>query len=145
MDRLTLISILLFISANMYAQEQASEEARISYYEQRAREDAAYEQSLNLEEEEESDFWNDQERYEKELKKRDKKAYNAYMKGKHDAYAEHYEQCGNHCSHGPHYYSHTTLYYHGYPSQRYNRSPHRTQIRTGVRGISPGIRVGILL
>jgi hypothetical protein len=143
MKRIMLICLLL-ISGVQYAQEPASDQDQLSYYEQRAREDAAYEQSLELAEEEETDFWEDQERYEKELKKRDKKAYKAYMKGKRDAYAEHYEKCGHHCHHGSHYYSHATFYYHGYHGHRYYRGPYRTRVHTGVRIATPRVRVGIL-
>lgn len=144
MKRVTCISFLLLISGFMFAQEPVSEADRLSYYEQRAREDAAYEQSLVLKEEEASDFWYDQEQYERELKKRDKKAYKAYMKGKRDAYAEHYENCGHHCHHGSHYYAHANFYYHGYRSHRYYHRPYRSHIQTGIRIGSPKIGVGIL-
>ncbi len=147
MKRLALSFLVLLMAGPVYlrAQESPDGEEQQSYYERRAREDAAYEQSLALEDEAEAeDFWEDQEHYEKELKKRDKRAYKAYMKGKRDAYAEHYEHCGHHCHHDRHYYSHATFYYHGYHGHYYYRRPYSTGIRTGVRVAAPSVRVGIL-
>lgn len=138
------IPVLLFSSNILMAQEGTDKEERLSYYEQRAREDAQYEQSLALEEDEAADFWKDQERYEKELKKKDRSAYKAYMKGKRDAYAEHYDHCDHHCHHGNHYYYHATFYYHGYHRDYYYRNPPRSSIRTGIRVGTPSVRVGIL-
>lgn len=133
---LTLILFCIpFLSA---AQENPAQVEKESYYEQRAREDAQYEQQLSLNEEEARDFWEDQEQYEAELKNRDRKAYKAYMKGKRDAYAEHYRQCGNHCGHGPQYYSQAHFYY----SRYYYPRPSRTW-RTGIRTDLPDIRLGV--
>ncbi len=138
------LPIVLMGSTNLIAQEAATEKEKRSYYEQRAREDAAYEQSLSLEEEEASDFWEDQQRYEKELKKKDRMAYRAYMRGKKDAYAEHYRHCDHHCQHGRHYYYHATFYYQGYHQDYYYRPSRRSHIRTGVGVGIPSVRVGIL-
>ncbi|TDQ32535.1 hypothetical protein [Zeaxanthinibacter enoshimensis] len=138
-----LLFILIFAGyqSTAVAQEQ-TEEDRLSYYEQRGREDAAYEQTLNTKEEaDEADFWEDQEAYEKELKSRDSKAHRAYMRGKRDAYKEHYAHCDHHCHHGSHYYSHASFYYHGY-YRSYDR-PSRTRINTGVRIGTPSVRIGL--
>jgi|GEM_PF-779335 hypothetical protein len=131
--------LALFISALVSAQEsQEKEQDKISYYEQRAKEDAVYEQSLaSNNDEDEKDFWKDQKRYEKDLRKRDKEAYKAYMKGKQDAYAEHAQHCDDHCHHSREYYGHAHFYYTYYD---YNY-PRRTYVGTGVRVSSP--RVGI--
>lgn len=147
MKSLVLFTFVLLLSGQglLWAQATGQEQEKLSYYEQRAREDAQYEQSLAMENEAaESDFWNEQKSYEKELKKRDRKAYRAYMKGKRDAYAEHYEHCGHHCNHGRHYYSQATFYYHGYHGHHYYRQPYSPGIHTRVRVGAPAVRVGIL-
>ncbi|NNF19456.1 MAG: hypothetical protein HKN61_06730 [Flavobacteriaceae bacterium] len=138
---LPLALLLIGSQAPILAQEQ-TEEDRISYYEERGREDAIYEQNLTTKEEaDEADFWEDQEAYEKELKARDRKAHRAYMKGKRDAYKEHYAYCDHHCHHGSHYYSHATFYYHGY-YRSYDR-PSRTRVNTGIRIGTPSVRIGL--
>ena len=48
---------------------------------------------------EEKKFWKDQKEYEKDLKRRDREAYEAYMQGKTDAQEEHYSHCSDHCHH----------------------------------------------
>ena len=134
--------LALIFSTALTAQEketQHTELDRDSYYEQRAREDAEYEQALAMRnEEDEKDFWKDQERYEKDLRKRDKKAYRAYMKGKRDAYAEHAAHCDHYCHHSDHYHRQAQMYctYHEYHYPR--RS---TVVQTGVRVATP--RVGL--
>ncbi len=141
-DCILVLILALGLVPTLHAQQQESEKDRLSYYEERAREDAKYEQSLSAKEEaDEADFWKDQEEYEEELKRRDKSAYKAYMKGKRDAYKEHYSDCDHHCHHGAHYYSHATFYYHGY-YRGYER-PSRTRIYTGVRIGTPSVRIGI--
>ena len=133
--------ILLCLSNWAIAQEkEEKQEERLSYYEKRGQKDASYEQALEMNsEEDEEDFWQDQSQYEKDLKKRDKKAYKAYMKGKKDAYAEHAAHCDRHCHHSSQYYHHTHFYY------TYNRNyyPSRTAVRTNVRVAAPSLRVGI--
>lgn len=107
-----------------------------TYYETRAREDAAYEMALQEDAEDEEDFWASQEAYEKALKKRDKKAYRAYMRGKREAYREHASRCGSHCHHGHHFEYRATYYY-----SDYYRRPARSG-GIGVRVASPRIRIG---
>ncbi len=146
MKRLALFTVVLLLSGCgfLWAQVTGPDQEKLSYYQQRAREDAKYEQSLAIgNDAEESDFWEEQESYEKDLKKRDRKAYRAYMKGKRDAYAEHYEHCGHHCNHGRHYYSHATFYYHGYGDYYYRR-PYGRGTHTRVRVGTPAVRLGIL-
>ena len=122
------------------AQQKSAEEEKLSYYEQRALEDAKYEQNLTLDNvDDEVDFWEDQRNYEQELKKRDKKAYKAYMKSKRDAYMAHREHCDHSCHHSDHYYHHTHFYY-SYERTYY---PRRTGVRTGVRISTPNVRVGL--
>ncbi|MEB8327976.1 hypothetical protein OO009_01305 [Flavobacteriaceae bacterium KMM 6897] len=139
----TLIAIGLFIgSFSAFAQhEEGNGEQKITYYEQRAQDDAKYEQELRAGNEDEAEeFWEDQQAYEKDLKKRDKRAYKAYMKGKRDAYQEHAEHCHHH-QHSAHFYYYADHYY---SSPRYYRSsPRRSTIRTGVRVSAPRVRLGI--
>jgi hypothetical protein len=140
-----LIALFTFTcTTQSFAQAGGKENAtqdKLSYYEQRAKEDAAYEQSLAMENEsDEEDFWGDQKQYEKDLKKRDKEAYKAYMKGKRDAYAEHARHCSHRCYHSDHYYHHASFYYN---YQEYHYPSRRSTIRTGIRVGAPSLRVGI--
>ena len=125
----------LGLSFIMHAQED-----KASYYEKRAKEDAKFEQEFKAENDaEEEEFWEDQKAYEKDLKERDRRAYRAYMRGKRDAYAEHYHDChGHHHSH--YYYHHASYYYHEY---HYHRYPRRSTINTGVRLSAPRVRIGL--
>lgn len=144
MKYLGLLTALVFTVTyvELHAQDAASsKEDKLSYYEQRAKEDAQYEQSLVMEsDDDEADFWEDRKQYEKDLKKRDRKAYKAYMKGKRDAYAEHAKYCDSHCHHSDHYHHHAHFYY---SYHRYDYPRRRSSINTGVRIATPSVRVGI--
>lgn len=123
------------------AQEEGPAEDRMSYYERRAGEDAAFEQSLQSDGEEgQEDFWKARKAYEKALKKRDKSAYRAYMQGKRDAYASHFEHCGHRCHHSRYYYYHAGNYYHGYRVS-YHRYPRRSGNTVKVRVATPRVRL----
>ncbi|PKB44726.1 hypothetical protein AX016_2948 [Cellulophaga sp. RHA19] len=137
-----LTAILVTVSFTAVAQEkEPTEKEKLSYYEQRAKQDAAYEQSTEVALEDEEEFWEDQKAYEKNLRKRDKKAYRAYMRGKRDAYAEHAEHCNSHCHHSDYYHSHTTYYY---SYNNYRRAPRRsTVVRTNVGIRVPSVRIGL--
>jgi hypothetical protein len=138
------LAILLFSFVGSVAQEvESAEGEKLTYYEQRAREDAQFEQSRELAEEDEEEFWESQKDYEGQLKKRDKKAYKAYMKGKRDAYAEHREHCNDHCHHSDHYHSHASFYYYRNEPYRYNGYSGRTTINTGVGISAPSVRIGL--
>ncbi|WP_340066432.1 hypothetical protein [Ascidiimonas aurantiaca] len=149
MMKLTSITgILLFIlfwSPAVFAQsaEEPSPQDKTSYYENRAREDAAFEQRFSAKSEEEEDkFWKEQKAYEKNLKKRDRKAYRAYMRGKRAAYREHIEHCDAHCHHSAFYYEHASFYYHGYHGYG-RRYPATHGVRARVRLGTPAIRIGL--
>jgi len=118
---------------------------KASYYEKRAEEDAKFEQQFSAKSKvEEETFWEDQKSYENNLKKEDKKAYRAYMKGKKDAYANHYEHCNHQCHHSDYYYHHASFYYYRYDGYYYERYPRsRSTIRTNVRISTPSVRLGI--
>lgn len=146
MKRIQLLPLvsLLFISVGVVAQEEATiENEKLSYYEQRAIEDAKYEQTQQLDEDEEEAFWEGQKEYERKLKKRDKKAYKAYLKGKRDAYAEHREHCNSHCHHSDHYHSHASFYYYNNANYGYRRPYYGTTVRTAVGVGVPSVRIGL--
>ncbi|MFI0430125.1 hypothetical protein [Mariniflexile sp. HMF6888] len=139
---------IIFVSSIINAQEaKTTSEAKIdsqSYYEQRAIEDAKYEQQFAAKTKAEEDaFWEEQKAYEKELKQRDRKAYRAYMKGKRDAYADHYEHCDAHCHHSPHYYHHASFYYYRYDNYYYHRYPQRSTVTTSVNVRTPRVSLGL--
>lgn len=116
-----------------------------SYYQKRAEEDAKFEQQFSAKTKaEEETFWNEQKNYENELKQNDKKAYKAYMKGKRDAYASHYNECNHHCHHNDYYYHHASFYHYRYNEDYYRRYPsNRSTISTNVRVQTPSVRLGL--
>ncbi|MDF0717651.1 hypothetical protein PY092_15920 [Muricauda sp. 334s03] len=90
----------------------ASAQDNLPFYEELARKDAHREQSSifsNLEDE--KDFWYDQVRYEKELKKQQSTAYKVYMEAKRVAYSKHAEECNNSCTHSDYYYQQASFYF----------------------------------
>ena len=140
-NKIVLTLLIFGFSFAIYAQEKDS---KVSYYQARAEEDAKFEQQFKAEDkEDEEKFWKEQKRYEKDLKKKDKVAYNAYMEGKRDAYREHYGHCDHHCHHSDHYYSHATFYYYGYHDHYYYRRPASSGISTNVRIGTPTVRLGL--
>jgi hypothetical protein len=141
------LSFLNLLNAQEYNNMSETNESqdKKSYYEQRAKEDATFEQKFKAKSEtEESEFWQNQKEYEKELKKRDRKAYRAYMQGKKDAYAEHYNHCDTHCHHSQSYYYHVSYYHHGYHRYYYERYPSRNSISARIGVSTPRVRLGIL-
>lgn len=145
-----LISIIIIgLSFATNAQEHKASDKKIaekkSYYQQRAIEDAKYEQQFSAETKaEEEAFWKEQDDYEKNLKQNDKKAYRAYMKEKKDAYAKHYEHCNHHyCHHSDYYYHHASFYYYGYSGYYSERYPRRSTASTKVSIGTPSVRLGL--
>ncbi len=144
----TALVLTLSFSFVLQAQESvASNETKVdkkSYYQQRAKEDAKYEQQFTAEsKEDEEAFWEEQKAYEKNLKQKDRKAHRAYMQGKKDAYAEHYAHCNHHCHHSDYYYNHASFYYYGYHGYYYDRPQRSRSIRTNVNLGTPRVRVGL--
>jgi hypothetical protein len=138
----TLFLVFAFLSFGLL-QAQEKEEKKVSktaYYKQRAKEDAKFEQEYKAKsKKEQRKFWKEQKAYERDLKEKDKIAYEAYMQGKRDAYAEHNEHCNHHCSHGYYYHSHARYYY----TYEYRRQPrYNSSINTRVRISAPRIRIG---
>ncbi|WNH08014.1 hypothetical protein [Thalassobellus suaedae] len=143
-----MLVIIIGTSITLYSQEtEVSNEKLVdkkSYYQKRATEDAKYEQQFNAETKaDEEVFWKDQKAYEDNLKRKDRKAYRAYMKGKKDAYANHYDHCNNHCHHSDYYYHHASFYYYRYNGYYYESDPRRKTISTRARVSTPNIKVGL--
>jgi hypothetical protein len=118
---------------------------RISYYQKRGAEDAKYELSFEATTKaEEQAFWDDQKAYEKELKKKNSKAYRAYIASKKEAYTEHYYHCDAHCHHDDYFYSHARFYYYQYDRPAYyQRTPSSsTSVNTRVGVGIPSVRLG---
>ena len=83
-----------------------------SFFEKLAQKDAQLEQSVSFSNlEDEKDYWNDQIRYEKDLKELDVRSYNVYMNEKRIAYSKHAEACNNHCKHSDYYYQQAGFYF----------------------------------
>ncbi|MFL1011872.1 hypothetical protein [Flavisericum labens] len=140
--------LAILLSFNPQAQEQElKSETKIdkkTYYEKRAEEDAKFEQQFTAKTEaEEEKFWKEQKTYEKNLKKKDRAAYTAYMQGKRDAYSAHYEHCSNHCHHSDHYYHHASFYYYRYDGYYYRHPQQRSGINTRVGISTPNVRLGL--
>lgn len=141
-----IVTIGLSFTLNAQETEHAdnSKIDKKSYYQKRAIEDAKFEQQFSAETKaEEEAFWEEQKAYEKNLKREDRKAYRAYMKGKKDAYASHYGHCNHHCHHSDFYYHHASFYYYGYNGYRYKRYSRRSTINAGVRVNTPSVSLGL--
>jgi hypothetical protein len=81
--------LLIFLLPHMKQQSRASDQAELetknnmSYYQRRGLEDAQHEQELEVKSKaEEHTFWEEQKKYEKELKKNDRRAHRAYLQNK---------------------------------------------------------------
>lgn len=150
--KIALILVIFSFSINSTAQEndeattakKGTDQSALAYYQQRATEDAKYEQEYKAKNQsEDKAFWQEQKKYEKQLKKNNRKAYHAYIQGKKDAYAEHQHHC-NHDHHSDYFYSNARFYYYEYDNRRhYNRSTNRPIINTPVRVNTPSVRLGI--
>jgi uncharacterized protein (DUF2344 family) len=100
------IAIALSIATNAQNTKtsRATETDKKSYYQNRALEDAKYEQHFIADTKtEEASFWKEQKEYEKNLKQKDKKAHKAYLRSKKESYAKHYNHCDSHCHHSDTY------------------------------------------
>ncbi|WP_308992612.1 hypothetical protein QLS71_013255 [Mariniflexile litorale] len=147
-NKIIVIFLAVIFSSIANAQEaKATTKTQIetkSYYEQRAIEDAKYEQQFIADNKDEEDtFWDEQKAYEKDLKKKNKKAYKAYMKGKKEAYASHYSYCDAHCHHSDNYYHHASFYYYRYDNSHHTRYPQRSTINTRVNVRTPRVSLGL--
>ena len=141
----SIFTIILFFSATFIFAQDSEKKSKADikrYYQQRAKEDAKFEQDFKgISKADENKFWKEQKEYEKELKKRDRVAYKAYLQGKKDAYSEHYEHCNNHCEHSTHYQYHANFYYYGYYNNE--RRPYRRTSHTSIKIGTPSVRLGL--
>jgi len=132
-----LFIVVLCLPVELFSQDSYEKANRLSFFEQRARQDAKQEQSLQLKyEEDQIDYWTDQRNFENELKKLSYKVYQVYLKGKRDAYSEHEEQCGGHCDHGDYYYLQADFYFQ-YGKRDYTQNPVPTIENTTARAKLP--------
>jgi hypothetical protein len=114
-----LILLIFSFAPHMKAQQsRASDQAELetknnmSYYQRRGLEDAQHEQELEVKSKaEEHTFWEEQKKYEKELKKNDRRAHRAYLQGKKRVMQP---QCDSHCHHSEYWYQHAGYYYYEY-------------------------------
>lgn len=142
----TLITIIFLgtITA-VHAQGSSVEsETKITYYQQRGTEDAKFELSFQGKTKaEETAFWKEQKAYEKELKKKNRKAYRAYIASKKETYAAHHYDCDAHCHHSNAFYTQARYYYYGYDDPGYQRTPTRTSVNAQIGVRTPSVRLGL--
>lgn len=106
------LALLLLLHAGIFSQELERKGNDMAVFQQLAKADAKYEQSLqSLNGMDEADFWTDQQNFEKALKKRNYTAYQGYLKGKREAYLKHELDCSTHCKHDAQYYLQAAFYY----------------------------------
>ncbi|AWX44863.1 hypothetical protein HME9304_01868 [Flagellimonas maritima] len=109
--RFILLVLICSYSLGIVAQQSANSVIGLRFYERLAQRDADYEQSLFLlSNQDESDYWADQENYERHLGKIDFTSYLVYMKSKKDAYAEHLGNCEHKMSHSELYFQKAKAY-----------------------------------
>ena len=147
-----LILLFLGIIVTAHAQEASVKSEtninvntdKITYYQQRGREDANYELTFTAQTKaEEKAFWKEQKEYEKELKKKNRKAYQAYIASKEDVYTTHHSHCDSHCHHSDAFYGYAGFYYYEYDQRNYQRRPSNTSARTQIGVRAPSVRVGL--
>lgn len=116
----------------------------LSYYQQRGLEDAQHEQQFKVKSKnEERVFWKEQKQYEKELRKNNRRAYNAYLQSKKEGYAAHHDHCNNHCDHSAYWYQNAEYYYYGYRQPQYENRMPRTSVNTQIGVGVPRVKLGI--
>jgi hypothetical protein len=84
---------------------------RAGFYKNLGVKDATHELSLvNLNAEDEKDFWADQKAFEILLEKKSPMGYQAYLNGKHQVYRAHQIHCGIRCDHSGEFIAHISYY-----------------------------------
>lgn len=107
----TLLMLMLLAGLMTVRAQEHNHQASLEFFEDKARQDAAYEQGLHWNNaEDELDFWKDQRRFEEQLMKVDRPAFIAYLQNKKAAYLEHRESCDSSCEHGDFYYLQASYY-----------------------------------
>ncbi len=82
-----------------HGQATVTDSKLLRFYENLAQKDAANEQSLKLDYQDELDYWNDQESFERELGKSNFSFYLVYMKSKKEAHRKYLKECKGLCEH----------------------------------------------
>lgn len=117
---------------------------KITYYQERGAEDAKFELAFTAKTKaEEKAFWKEQKAYEKELKKKNRKAYRAYIASKKEVYTTHHYSCDAHCHHSDAFYNHAEFYYYQYNQPSYQRSTSYPAVRTQIGVRAPSVRLGL--
>ena len=108
---ISLLILFFILPASLLAQQSHSMESRLAFLEQKAVEDAAYEQAVSWQnEEDEVDFWTDQRNFERQLELDDRQGYQVYLNSKRTAYENHLARCDKGCDHGDYYQLQSAFY-----------------------------------
>lgn len=111
--------LLMLICGMLSLNAQGGTKASLQFFEDKAWQDATFEQGLHWSNaEDELDFWKDQRKFEERLMKSDRAAYLAYLSQKKEAYLQHRESCDKSCEHGDFYYLQAS-YYTQYKAERF--------------------------
>ena len=106
-----LLYFLLSLSYLGFGQGTATAERHLEFYRVMALNDARMEENLVFStEEDETDYWKDQFRFEKELKEKEYSAYKNYIHYKRIAYLEHQSECEIAENHGKGYLAQAHFY-----------------------------------
>jgi hypothetical protein len=154
MKTIKVLLVLFFLGAiaTVNAQETSVESEtsintnadKTTYYQQRGSEDANYELTFKAKTKaEERAFWKEQKEYEKDLKKKNRKAYQVYIASKQDVYTTHHSHCDAHCHHSDSFYGHARFYYYEYDQRNYQRAPSNTSVNTQIGVRAPSVRLGL--
>lgn len=145
-----ILLVLFFLGAIATVNAQKAEASintnidKITYYQQRGSEDANYELTFKAKTKaEEKVFWKELEAYEKDLKKKNRKAFRAYIASKQDVYTTHHSNCDAHCHHSDSFYGHAGFYYYKYDQRNYQRAPINTSVNTQIGVRAPSVRLGL--
>ena len=110
MKLLSLHIVLFFSSLPFIGLSQTAMEQNRFYTDLGIR-DATHELSLvNLNVEDERDFWVDQKAFEVLLEKGNPVGHQSYLDGKHSVYREHQIHCGERCDHSDAFSTHMAFY-----------------------------------
>ncbi|MEO0901725.1 MAG: hypothetical protein AAFY00_06750 [Bacteroidota bacterium] len=106
MKRSCLLLLVLILGFAGQSQAQGTANSKLlRFYENLAERDAAYEQGFQLDQQDELDYWNDQENFERELGKSNFSFYLVYMKSKKEAHRIYLKECEGSCVHSDVYWS----------------------------------------
>ena len=97
--------LLVGLSLQVQGQTALTDTKLLRFYEDLALRDAIYEQGLQLDHQDELDYWNDQENFERELGKSNFSFYLVYMKSKKEAHRKYLQECKGSCDHSDVYWN----------------------------------------